>query len=159
MITWKLFFFFFFYLSTILNNSNITYNNNIMSTTVQWTKLQYITKKYYITLHFQITFHFHYITSHFSKATVHYTYTYITYSHASYCCDNYSTWNGFANKMLIRGRFSVYRSVRGREGNFLFSGKYCVFCIPREKVWWSLSRSLVSCSYLDSIPVLDMPLS
>ena len=67
--------------------------------------------------------------------------------------------HGFANEMLIKCWFSVYHNVRGREGNFLCSGKYCVFCIPRETVWRSESRSLVSCSYLDSIPVLDMALS
>ena len=67
--------------------------------------------------------------------------------------------HGFANKMLIRCWFLVHPSVRGTEGNFLFSGKYCVFCIPIEKVWRSESRSLVSCSYLDSISVLDMLLS
>ena len=67
--------------------------------------------------------------------------------------------HGLANEMLTKGWFSVYRNVRGKERNFLFSGKYYVFYIPREKVWRSESRSLVSCSYLDSIPVLDMPLS
>ena len=65
--------------------------------------------------------------------------------------------HGFANEMIIKCCFSVYPNVRGKEGNFIFSGKYYVFCIPREKVWQSESRSLVS--YLDSIPVLDMLLS
>ena len=67
--------------------------------------------------------------------------------------------HGLANEVLIRCWFSAYRNVRGKERNFLFSGKYCVFCIPKEKIWRSESRSLISCSYLDSIPVLDMPLS
>ena len=110
----------------------------------------------YKLLHFQITLH--YITFLKGYDTLK-TYTYITYCAVSCTCDNYSTWNGFANKMLIRCWFSVYRNVRGREGNFLFSAKYCVFCIPREKVWRSESRSLVSFSYLVSIPVLDMLLS
>ena len=30
--------------------------------------------------------------------------------------------------------FSVYPIVRGRERNFILSGKYCVFCIPRESL-------------------------
>ena len=41
--------------------------------------------------------------------------------------------HGLANEMLIKCWFSVYRNVRGKERNFLFSGKYCVFCIPRKK--------------------------
>ena len=66
---------------------------------------------------------------------------------------------GPANEMLIKCWFSVYHNVRGKGRNSLFWGKYCMFYIPREKIWGSESRSLVSCSYLDSIPVLDMPLS
>ena len=95
-------------------------------------KLLHDSISYYISKLHYITSPLHYIT--FLKGYDYIkTYTYITYCAVSCSCDNYSTWNGFANKMLIRCWFSVYRNVRGREGNFLFSAKYCVFCIPREK--------------------------
>ena len=41
--------------------------------------------------------------------------------------------HGFANVMLIKCRFLMCCNLRGRERNFLLSGKYRVFCIPREK--------------------------
>ena len=66
---------------------------------------------------------------------------------------------GLANEMLIKCWFAAYRNARGKERNFLFSGKYCVFYLSREKVWQPESRSLASCSYFVSIPELDMPLS
>ena len=58
--------------------------------------------------------------------------------------------HGFVDEMLIKCWFLVYRKVRGREGNFLFSGKYCVFCIPREKVL-RFKKHLISSSILRAI--------
>ena len=45
--------------------------------------------------------------------------------------------HGFADEMLIECWFSVYRNVRGREGNFLLSGKYCV---TKSYVFHSLQK-------------------
>ena len=41
--------------------------------------------------------------------------------------------HGLANEMLIKCWFSVYRNERGKERNFLFSVKYCVFAYPEKK--------------------------
>ena len=128
-----------------------------MSTTAQWTKLQYITLNY-ITLHFRF---FNECQKEKSKrehrnTTIHYTYTYVTYNAVSYCCDgidnkrekfkhlkihlmmrwkveNMSYTIGLANEMLIKCWFSVHHNVRGQERNFLFSGKYCVSVAYPEK--------------------------
>ena len=35
--------------------------------------------------------------------------------------------HGLANEMLIKCQISVYRDVRGKERNSLFSGKFSIF--------------------------------